>query len=99
MLQENNPDATCMSISRTYVPGILLYLPCVSICVCLEACGYRALVSRMTNRHGHWVYWMSTGGKSSLNTASSSVKHVVEVAAERRLVLATPVTPIFPDQK
>ena len=25
--------------------------------VCLEACDYKAFVSRMTNRHGHWVCW------------------------------------------
>ena len=37
------------------------------------------------------------GGKRSFesHTASSSVEHVVEVTAKRRLILATPVTPIF----
>ena len=36
--------------------------------------------SRMTNRHGHWAFWMSMGGKSSLliSTHNSSMEHVVE---------------------
>ena len=53
-----------------YVPGILLYLRCINLYVCLEARDNRALVSGMTNRHGNWVCWMSMGGKSGLNTHS-----------------------------
>ena len=52
-----------------YVPGIL-YLR--SVYICLEACDYRAFVSGMTNRHGHWVCWMSMDGKNSLNTQQAA---------------------------
>ena len=30
----------------------------------LVTCDYRAFVARITNRHGHWLCWMSTGGKN-----------------------------------
>ena len=87
MLQENNPNATRVSIPRMHLVSCCI---CdVYLYVCLEACGCRAFVAinRMTNRHGHWVCWtcacwMSMGGK---NTASSSVEHVVEVTVKRRL--------------
>ena len=85
MLQENNPDDTCMSIP--YVPGILLqafttYMP-ISKVMTTEILS----LARMTNRHGHCVCWMSMGGKNSLvnKSAHSSVEHAVDVAAIRRL--------------
>ena len=93
-LQENNPDGTCMMST----PSICLASCCTCdvIYVSLEACDDRAVVSRMTNRHGHWVCWMSMGGKTVLNPhTSSSVEHLVEVIARRRLFLVTSVTPIF----
>ena len=31
-------------------------------CVCLDACDYRAVISRMMNRHAHWVCAMSMRG-------------------------------------
>ena len=71
-LQENNPDGTCMMST----PSICLASCCTCdvIYVSLEACDDRAVVSRMTNRHGHWVCWMSMGGKNSFkHTASSSM--------------------------
>ena len=57
-LQENNPDATRVSIPR---------MCDAKIYTCLEACEDRAFVARMTNRHGHWACWtsacwMSMGG-------------------------------------
>ena len=100
MLEENNPqtDATrMMSIPRMYVLGTLLYLRCMCMSASkLVTTSAETSVSRMTNQHGHWVYWMSMGGKSSFkHTASSSVEHVVEVTAKRRLFLVTSVTSIF----
>ena len=70
ILQENNPDATRVSIHSVctwYFAEFAMYTY-----ACLEACDYRAFVASMTNRHGHWVcwtsaYWMSMGVK---NTAS-----------------------------
>ena len=83
-----------------YVPGILvLHLRCVYIYVCLEACDYRAFVARMTNQHVHWLGvldWCLSdvdGWKKTVlkHTASSSVEHVVEVTAKRRLFMVTSV--------
>ena len=56
MLQENNPDATRMSIPRMHV--CTWYLVRCKY-VCLEACDCTAFVARMTYRHGHWVCWIS----------------------------------------
>ena len=64
--QENNPDATRMGIPRMclwYLVVFAMYMH-----VCLEAYDYRALVANMTNRHGHWMCWMSMGGKNSVKT-------------------------------
>ena len=75
VLQENNPDATCMmSIPRMY------YLVSCS-CTCdvsiynmsvskLVTTSRTELVSRMKNRHGRWVCWVSIDGKSNLTTHS-----------------------------
>ena len=89
ILQENNPDATRMSIYRVCTWYFVVFA--MYTYACLEACDYRAFVASMTNRHGHWVCWtsacwMSMGGK---NTASSSVEHVVKVTVKRRLFLVT----------
>ena len=74
---------------------VVLYIFGLSRSLWLRICEYRAFVARMTNRHGHWVCWMSMGGKNSFkHTASSSVERVVEVTAKRRLFLVTSVTPI-----
>ena len=95
ILQENNRDATRMSIYRACTWYFVVFA--MYTYACLEACDYRAFVACMTNRHGHWVCgtsacWMSMGGK---NTAISSVEHVVvEVTVKRRLFLVTSVTPI-----
>ena len=93
ILQENNlPHAWVYRVCTWHLVVLAMY-----IYAWLEACDYRAFVARMTNRHGHWVgwtsaCWMSMGGK---NTASTSVEHVVEVTAKRRLFLVTSGTPIF----
>ena len=99
MPQENNPDAKpVMSIPRcTWYLVFAMYID-----VCLEACDCRAFVAGMTNRQGHWVYWIAVvlAGcrwveKTVSNTASSSVEHVVQVTeTKRRLFLVTSVTPI-----
>ena len=77
ILQENNPDATSMSIYRACTWYFVVFA--MHTCACLEACDDRAFVAinSMTNRHGHWVRgtsacWMSMCGK---NTAISSVEH------------------------
>ena len=64
MLQENNPDATCMSIPRVYLVSCCYTCDELYMSVSKLVTDYRAFVSRMTNRHGHWVWWMSMGGKS-----------------------------------
>ena len=50
MLQENNPDATCMSLRLCtwYVVVLAIYMSVSKLAT-------TKLVSRMTNRHGHWV--------------------------------------------
>ena len=71
MLQENNPDATCMSIPPIYVPGILLYF--CDVCTPMSVSKLdRTLVSRMTNGHGHWVCWMPMRGKNGPHTRTAS---------------------------
>ena len=50
ILQENNPDATRMSIYRARTWYFVVFAMYTH--ACLEACGYRALVASM-NRHGH----------------------------------------------
>ena len=68
--------------------------------VCVEACDYRAFVSRMTNRHGRWMCWSRCRWVESSfkHTASGSVEHVVEVTANFKETAGfghTTVRPIF----
>ena len=73
MLQENNPDATRMSIPRICTWYLAVFAMCVY--VCLEACDYGAFVNRITNRHGHWV--CSTSAcveKTVLNSLQVTIK-------------------------
>ena len=64
------------------LPGILSYLRCIY--VCLEARGYRAFVSRMTNWHGTLGVLDVDGWKKlfQTHTASSGMEHVEEVTAK-----------------
>ena len=88
MLQENNTDAT-----RTSVPGLYLVSCCIcDVYICLVSKIVTAELLPLGRRIGtdtgcaglvlaecRWVE------KIALNTASTSVEHLVEVTAKRRL--------------
>ena len=63
MLQESNPDATCINVP--YIPGILLQVLATYICVSEFVATEFLPLSSTTNRHGHLVCRMPKGGKSS----------------------------------
>ena len=82
MLQGNSPDATFLSMP--YAPGTLRYVLVMFVPVSKFVTTALVSLSRMTNRHGHWVCWTSMGGKAA--HTHCSVENVVEVAVKRRLL-------------